>query len=371
MLSSECNAYNGIEKIDSYTKKAVLTNRKGIKMINISLLQKKKLLLIFFFFFLPSALHNIQIIAKEGAQEIEKKRQGLLPKDGIVQSSTNTSLTYRWIDKRSKGDIQIASWQRVDVGGEAYLDLKKLHPYPVGTHTLILEVNDKQKKITPEMVLVHGGCFQMGSIFSEGARYEKPVHEVCVGDFYIGKYEVTQGEWEVVMGSNPSVFKGDLNRPVEHVSYNDVIDFINKLRLRTGKKYRLPTEAEWEFAARSGGKDELWAGISDVFELEDYAWYKDSSDGRTHPVGQKKPNEIGLYDMSGNVWEWIWDRFDTKYYETSPKDNPKGPLNGEHRVIRGGSWSNHPRYIRSVDRGWVTPNGIYVDGGFRLAISAN
>jgi formylglycine-generating enzyme required for sulfatase activity len=340
-------------------------------MISILLLQNRKLLLILSFSFFCSVLHNIEIIAKEEVQEIEGKRQGLLSQDGIAQSSTNTALTYRWIDKRSKGNTEIASWQRVGVGGEAYLDLKKLRPYPVGSHTLILEVNDKQKEFKPEMVLVNGGCFQMGNIFDEGAKYEKPVHEVCVDDFYIGKYEVTQDEWEVVMGSNPSTFKGNLNCPVEHVSYHDVIDFINKLRLRTGKKYRLPTEAEWEFAARSGGKDELWAGISDVFELEDYAWYKDSSDGRTHPVGQKKPNKIGLYDMSGNVWEWIWDRFDTEYYETSPKDNPKGPLNGEHRVIRGGSWSNYPRYIRSVDRGWVNPDGIYVDGGFRLAISVH
>jgi len=222
----------------------------------------------------------------------------------------------------------------------------------------------------PEMVLVKGGCFQMGDTFGEGGDDEKPVHEVCVDDFYIGKYEVMQGEWESIMGTNSSYFKGNVNRPVENVSYDDVRKFIKKLRQRTGKKYRLPTEAEWEYAARSGGKDELFAGTSDLLELEEYAWYDGNSDSETHPVGQKEPNGLGIYDMSGNVWEWVGDRFDAKYYERSPKNNPKGPLGGEYMVLRGGSWGNPPVFIRAADRSGYDPWHRSGLNGFRLALSA-
>ncbi len=222
----------------------------------------------------------------------------------------------------------------------------------------------------PEMVLVKGGCFQMGDTFGEGGDDEKPVHEVCVDDFYIGQYEVTQGEWESIMGTNPSYFKGNVNRPVENVSYDDVRKFIKKLRQRTGKRYRLPTEAEWEYAARSGGKDELFAGTSDLLELEEYAWYDGNSDSETHPVGQKEPNGLGLYDMSGNVWEWVSDRFDAKYYERSPKNNPKGPLGGEYMVLRGGSWGNTPVFTRVADRNVYDPWHRSGLNGFRLALSA-
>ncbi len=223
----------------------------------------------------------------------------------------------------------------------------------------------------PEMVLVKGGCFQMGGTSGEGYADERPVHEVCVDDFYIGKYEVTQSEWKSIMGTNPSKFKGNVNCPVENISHDDVRKFTHKLRQRTGKKYRLPTEAEWEYAARSGGKDELWAGTSDPFELEDYAWYEDNSEERTHPVGSKKPNGLSLYDMSGNVYEWVWDRYDAKYYERSPKNNPKGALGKEYRLLRGGSWDDTPVFIRAANRFRVGP--IYRDShfGFRLALSVD
>ncbi|MDO9289441.1 MAG: formylglycine-generating enzyme family protein, partial [Thermodesulfovibrionales bacterium] len=194
-----------------------------------------------------------------------------------------------------------------------------------------------------ELVFVKGGCYQIGE--------EDDAHEVCVDDFYIGKYEVTQGQWKAIngTGNNPSHFKdcGD-NCPVENLSWNDAQDFINKLNQKTKNnpqapftkgEFRLPTEAEWEYAAKSGGKNEKWAGTSNESELGDYAWYDKNSGSKTHPTGQKKPNGFGLYDMSGNVSEWVNDWYDSDYYKNSPKDNPKGPSSGSDKVLRGGSWS--------------------------------
>ena len=189
-----------------------------------------------------------------------------------------------------------------------------------------------------QFVFVKGGCYQMGSIEIQDA---KPVHQVCLSDFYMGKYEVTQSQWEKVMGNNPSSFKEcGPECPVEKVSWNDAQEFIKKLNSKSGKQYRLPTEAEWEYAARSGGKDEIWAGTSDESTLSRYAWYDDeNSSSSTHKVGLKKSNGLGLYDMSGNVLEWCQDWYNEAYYEDSPKDNPSGPDNSEQRVVRGGSWS--------------------------------
>jgi len=187
-----------------------------------------------------------------------------------------------------------------------------------------------------EMVFVKGGCYQMGDTFGDGESDEKPVHEVCVDDYYIGKYEVTQGQWKAIMGNNPSYFKdcGD-NCPVEQVSWNDIQDFMTKLNNKTGKNYRLPTEAEWEYAAKSGGKSEKYAGGNDI---DSVAWYTSNSGGKTHPVGQKTANGLGIYDMSGNVWEWVNDWYGDKYYGESPKNNPKGSNSGSDRVLRGGCW---------------------------------
>jgi len=219
-----------------------------------------------------------------------------------------------------------------------------------------------------EFVFVKGGCFDMGDTVGDGVSSEKPVHEVCVSDFYIGKYEVTQGQWNAIIGSNPSYFKncGD-TCPVEQVSWNDIQEFIQKLNSRTGKTYRLPTEAEWECAARSGGKSEKYAGTSS--DPDGYAWHSSNSGSKTHPVGQKRPNGLGLYDMTGNVWECCQDWYDENYYSGSPRDNPQGPSSGSYRVFRGGGWYYVPGLICTSYRHIIYPSNRDFSGGFRVAFS--
>ena len=204
------------------------------------------------------------------------------------------------------------------------------------------------------------GCFQMGS--NEGHSDEKPVHEVCVDGFWMGKYEVTQGQWKKIMGNNPSYFKKGVNHPVEKVSWNDVQGFINKLNSKGQGGFRLPTEAEWEYACRSGGKQEKYCGGDDVDRV---AWYDNNSGNKTHPVGKNSANGLGLYDMSGNVLEWVSDWYDRNYYRNSPKNNPQGPSSGSNRVIRGGSWSLDADYCRSAFRISDDPGFRDGDVGFR------
>ena len=218
-----------------------------------------------------------------------------------------------------------------------------------------------------EFVFVPGGCFDMGcgSWTSDCDTDEKPVHTVCVDDFYIGKYEVTQGQWEKLMPNNPSAFpKGD-HYPVEMISWYDAQKFITELNSRSNRRFRLPTEAEWEYAARSGGCKEKYAGGGDVDRV---AWYQDNADGSTHPVGQKAPNGLGIYDMGGNVEEWCQDFYSDGYYGNSPRNNPRGPSSGSFRVNRGGSWYNRARYVRSTYRNNDKPsyNPSYL--GFRLVL---
>jgi hypothetical protein len=186
--------------------------------------------------------------------------------------------------------------------------------------------------------------------------------------FYLGKYEVTQAQWEAVMGNNPSYFKGR-NNPVEWVSWHDVQAFITKLNQKEGmNKYRLPTEAEWEYAARAGTTSTYSFG-DDAGALGRYAWYgEDENSGSTHPVGQKEPNAWGLYDMHGNVWEWVQDRYGEHYYSNSPAIDPKGPPSGM-RVFRGGFWGNLAKLCRSAGRGFVSSDFQDSAVGFRLAFS--
>jgi formylglycine-generating enzyme len=222
-----------------------------------------------------------------------------------------------------------------------------------------------------EMVLVKGGCYQMGDTFGDGAANEKPVHEVCVKDFLIGKYPVTQIQWAGAMGNNPSKEPNcGITCPVENVSWDDIQEFLRKLSQRTGKAYRLPTEAEWEYAARGGGKNEKWAGTSSQSELGDYAWYYNNSGYHSHPVGGKKPNDLGLYDMTGNVWEWMSDWFDEQYYANSPKDEPGGAASGETRALRGGYWGDLANFVRVSRRIGLVPAARAPGNGFRVVLPA-
>ena len=220
-----------------------------------------------------------------------------------------------------------------------------------------------------EFVLVKGGCFQMGDAFGDGKADEKPVHPVCVDDYYLGKYEITQDQWQSVMGNNPSFFKSCGEKcPVEQVNWNDIQEFIKKLNAKTKKAYRLPTEAEWEYAARSGGKKEKYAGTNSDAELGKYAWYSANSGGSAHPAGQKQPNSLGLYDMTGNVWEWCQDWYGETYYNQSPRRNPSGPPSGTRRVLRGGAWLFEPAGIRAAVRYGLTPASRTDLYGFRLSL---
>lgn len=218
-----------------------------------------------------------------------------------------------------------------------------------------------------EFVRVKGGCYNMGDTFGDGSPDEKPVHEVCVDDFYIGKYEVTQAEYVKITGNNPSVFKLGENYPVEKISWDDIQSSINELNRKSGKNYRLPTEAEWEYAARSGGGNEKYAGGHSVDAV---AWYRDNSEDKTHAVGTKEPNGLGIFDMNGNVWEWCSDYEDHDYYTSSPKHNPKGPISGNERVYRGGSWYNPQSYVRSTLREGISSDISSYNIGFRLVLKA-
>ncbi len=217
--------------------------------------------------------------------------------------------------------------------------------------------------LQPDMVLVKGGTFTMGDY--EGGSNEKPAHAVTLSDFYIAKTEVTQAMWRAVMGNNPSSFKNCDECPVEQVSWNDVQEFIQKLNAKTNKKYRLPSEAEWEYAARGGAKSKayLYTGSNTLGEV---AWYDSNSGSKTHPVGQKNANELGLYDMSGNVFEWCQDWYDAGYYQKSPDNNPHGPNMGVSRIYRGGSWDNSRIYARVASRSYEAPSYRFNVLGFRL-----
>lgn len=224
------------------------------------------------------------------------------------------------------------------------------------------------ESISNNMVDIDGGTFEMGCIDNHRCHYdEKPIHKVAVDDFKISKYEVTQEQWEAVMGKKPDSLYFKCNKcPVERVSWYKIHNFIAKLNEMTDGKFRLPTEAEWEFAAIGGieGKEYKYSGSNDI---EDVAWYGDNSDGRTHMIGLKSPNELGLYDMTGNVFEWCSDWYGSDYYAHSPKNAPKGKKKGVLRVVRGGNWKIGDDLCRVVSRYKYPPNDINYGIGFRLA----
>lgn len=246
-----------------------------------------------------------------------------------------------------------------------------------------------------EMVAVRGDCFNMGDLFDEGNGNEKPVHRVCLSDFGIGRHAVTRGQfgkfvadtgyqttaersngcyawngskWGKELDANwkSPGFPQDDSHPVVCVSWNDADAFAQWLSRKSDRRYRLPTEAEWEFAARSGGKRQKFAGGDDAAAV---AWFSANSGGATHPVGKKPANGLGLHDMSGNVWQWLADFFGENYYRETPATNPLGPTTGQHRVLRGGSWSADQQLVRTANRYKANPANRYTDGGFRLAVS--
>ncbi len=239
-----------------------------------------------------------------------------------------------------------------------------------GKNEPVLSDEEQIQKLIDDMIPVKGGIFTMGCIpdrdgdCNEG---EKPAHRVTLNDFKIGKFEVTQAQWEAVMGENPSYFKNCSNCPVEEVSWEDSQVFIKKLNQQTEKKFRLPTEAEWEFAARGGIQSEKhqYAGSNN---LEEVAWYDANSDSKTQPVGGKKANELGLYDMSGNVWEWCED--DRDYNYNGAPTNGKAWIDSPRtssRVLRGGSWFNGNFLCRVAYRDNDAPTIRFNGFGLRLA----
>jgi formylglycine-generating enzyme required for sulfatase activity len=222
-----------------------------------------------------------------------------------------------------------------------------------------------------EFVPFPGGSFLMGDYTDNAQKDEKPVHEVQLDSFYMGKYPVTQGQWQMVMGSNPSHFKLGETHPVENVSWHDVQEFLSRLNQLTGKSFRLPTEAEWEYAARSGGKQEIFAGTRDEQQFEEFGWFSDNSENHTHAVGLKKPNGLELYDMCGNVREWCSDWYDADYYHHSALSNPQGAPFGSQRVNRGGSWAEPlPKILlRAALRSSCPPDEAGGNLGFRLLLN--
>jgi formylglycine-generating enzyme required for sulfatase activity len=231
---------------------------------------------------------------------------------------------------------------------------------------------DLGNKVTMKIALIPSGKFMMGSPKDEKGRRENegPRHEVTICKaFYMGLCEVTQEQYEQVMGKNPSHFKESRN-PVEQVSWEDAVEFCKALSKKTGKSVSLPTEAQWEYACRAGSKTRFSYGDDNEYAaLGDYAWYNKNSEGRTHPAGQKKPNDWGLYDMHGNVWEWCSDWYDKDYYSAKANDrDPQGPGSGTCRLLRCGSCACCPLGCRSAMRRGLSPDSKFDYIGFRVSV---
>ena len=285
-----------------------------------------------------------------------------------VVGSLVTGLTGEVLDGAGLGqDAGNANIQRgKSPRGQGQTDTAKTVPQPA-TQNRIVQVGNVQF----EMVHVEGGTFRMGATEEQGEdafNSEKPVHRVTLSSYLIGKHEVTQALWEEVMGNNPSHNKQGGDYLVETVNWDDCQEFIEKLNARTGTgmEFRLPTEAEWEYAARGGDRSKgyKYAGSDN---LDEVGWYKDNSGYHTHPVGGKKPNELGLYDMSGNVWEWCQDWYGD--YTNEAQTNPAGPQSGGFRVLRGGGYWSNARFCRVSCRSRFGPGRGIDRLGLRLVLS--
>ena len=298
---------------------------------------------------------------KQGSSKTNKKTSATTPKKttkvgGSTTKKTNSSATKKVSTTDSEsGSSNSPSNQTTS---------QQIHQVNASYSYGVLIVNG----VRYEMVKVNAGTFTMGATteMQNPYDYEKPAHQVTLtNNYYLGKTEVTQALWTAVMGSNPSNFKGD-NKPVERVSWNDCQSFISKLNAATGKNFRLPTEAEWEFAAR-GGNNSRHYQYSGSNTLNDVGWYTDNNSNTTHDVATKRPNELGLFDMSGNVWEWCSDWYGS--YSSNTQYDPAGPTSGSDRVSRGGGWKGSAWACRSSGRFYGSPGSRYDILGLRLALS--
>jgi formylglycine-generating enzyme required for sulfatase activity len=278
----------------------------------------------------------------------------LLPQNGLIFHLKEKAERYR---------LELESKKNAEKERLAEEQRKKSEPAKTYTNSLDME-----------FILIPAGEFMMGAVpqDKEASDSEKPQHKVRITKpFYMGKYLVTQEEWEKIMVNDPSKFKeAGKKAPVETVSWDDCQEFIKKLNQKEGKTYRLPTEAEWEYSARGGdsGGSTIYTYGNDASKLRDYAWYDGNSGNTKHPVGQKKPNSLGLYDIMGNVFEWCGDWYDDEYYKNCPSADPKGADGGVYRVLRGGSWSENAEDSRLSFRS--DQYSVYMDEvvGFRLVL---
>lgn len=330
---------------------------------------------------------NQQTTTKTHAKKIISTKQDKAQQNGYnVTISCNVPSATMYIDGNHSGSangmrfLKIGS-HSIKLYAEGYDSLSETIQVDSKSRTFSLTMKKKAQKtdviqnLVNNMVRVEGGTFTMGV---DGGYFtnEEPAHRVTLSSFYIGKYEVTQEEWQAVMGYNPSYFKGS-KLPVENVSWNQCLDFIRKLNSITGKLFRLPTEAEWEYAAKGGNRNFNcnYAGSDNIDRV---AWYSgnyknvnnseryDISGPHTHNVGQKAPNDIGLYDMSGNVEEWCQDWYGS--YDHDNQTNPSGPSSGNNRVVRGGGWCDFARSCRVSKRNDVHPRVAYNYIGLRIAL---
>ena len=299
-----------------------------------------------------------------------ESEEGTVKLKASAPSNLQITLTKETIEESSVNETSQRSQKRVNQQAEVNLSQPTItnqvtSSVASNSNTISISVKDG---VSIDMVKVEAGTFMMGatSEMKNPDIDEKPVHQVTLtNDYYMGKYEVTQALWEAVMGSNPSKYKGD-NLPVESVSWNDCQEFISRLNSLTGRKFRLPTEAEWEYAARGGKKSRSYQ-YSGSSNISDVAWYDENCGSTTRAVGTKRPNELGIYDMSGNVWEWCHDWYSS--YSSLSQMNPIGAISGACRVRRGGSWDNSVWYSRSSSRSYDTSDYSRINLGLRLALT--
>jgi len=297
-------------------------------------------------------------------------------------------------------DADDTTWEFASESGSEQALRKYLNKYPEGRHVTEArnKIADARRRIDPFydlMVPVKGGTFEMGDTFWDGGENEKPVHQVTLSDFWLCKYPVTQGLWKAIMGenNNPSNFKGNDLLPVEMVSWEATQAFIEILNQKTGGQYRLPTEAEWEYAARAapsptgegrGGAKVRFGNGKDIANPDEMNFYAKEdfkqpysivgeNREKTTPVNQFKPNALGFYDMAGNVYDWCADWYAVDYYQQCHAEgavlNPNGPDIGEYRVLRGGGWYTYPHGCRAARRDPYKPTDLFHDAGFRVASS--